>query len=499
MQSRSSVRRFFNSLYGRLCLSVALILFICSIIGGTVWVFAWRYYTDLALQQLHHESAAHILGELAPLLVNDTSVDELALRARLVQLRGMYPPFDYYIATNDGQLRFSDPFIWEDYRIDLEAIRDFLHRKGQLDQPMYLRNPRSSSGMGLAAWVVFSAAEFVLEGEPAYFIVILTGSQVERTFTYLGALHLYQYSFVWILLTFLAAVAFAAVILRLVTKRFNQMTEVVEEYSSGNRDIRINDRNVDEVGILARAFDTLADTVNQSMSALSQRDELRRNLVANISHDIRTPLTRLKGYLQMILEQTREDTTNRAWLQKMEKAVSDLKNLADALFQLSKLEATEQAPDLTPIALDELLDEITESFAPLAHSAQVELRFDAPTETPEVNVDPELLQRALENLLSNAIRHTSSGGWVKVLLECDPQSIRIVVADSGSGIPAADIPLLFERFYQAGTIDGKKGAGGLGLAIVKRIVELHKGQIEVMSEEGHGTSFIITLPLMADF
>lgn len=221
---------------------------------------------------------------------------------------------------------------------------------------------------------------------------------------------------------------------------------------------------------------------------------LRRDLIANVSHDLRTPLASLRGYVDTLL--IKDDSLNfdkrRSYLEIVAKQSERLSHLVEQLFELAKLDFKGFEIDREPLKLDELGGDVLQKFELGAEQQEIALRFEAPDDVPFVHADIGLIERALENLIDNALKHSRAGGAVTLAIGCEQNQVRTKVTDSGDGIPEKDLPHIFDRFYRGDKSRGTAGAG-LGLAITKRIVELHGSRISVASSAESGTCFSFAL------
>lgn len=223
---------------------------------------------------------------------------------------------------------------------------------------------------------------------------------------------------------------------------------------------------------------------------------LRRELVANVSHDLKTPLATLQGYVDtLLLKDDRLSQQERlSYLQIASRSCERLAKLVSDLIDLAKLDAKEVALQAEPFSPAELLQDIAQKFQLKAEQRRVSLLTDLPERTPYVSGDIGLIERVLENLIGNALVHTDPGGVVRLGLEEQHDKVTIRVSDTGVGIPSDEIPHVFERFYRI--TQGERGSGehaGLGLAITKSILDLHGAIMQVDSQVGVGTTFSFSL------
>lgn len=232
----------------------------------------------------------------------------------------------------------------------------------------------------------------------------------------------------------------------------------------------------------------------------AENSYLRRDLIANVSHDLRTPLVSMRGYLEVLAGKgdTLAPAQRRHYLEIAVRQSERLSSLVDELFELAKLDFKGVTLRREPFQLAELASDVLQKFQLAADAKEVALALDARPGLPCVDADLGLMERVLENLVANALRHTPPGGRVEVRLRRAGDRLQTEVADTGRGIAAADLPYIFERFYRGGPDRHRAADGaGLGLAITQRILELHGSAAEVASEPGRGTCFAFGLPVAA--
>jgi len=262
----------------------------------------------------------------------------------------------------------------------------------------------------------------------------------------------------------------------------------------------------DEFGQLTSAFEMLLDICRRQWNALRRTDHFRREGVSNLSHDLRSPLTATVACLETLDGRWGASAERAEDRRLVEVALRNTRNAArmvQSLGDLAKLDEPEFTLRREVVDTGELLDDIAVRFAERAGRQGVELRTEAPPDEgggPRAEVDVELFERAIANLVDNALKFCARGGTVTLAAEMRGDRLEVSVADDGPGIPAADLPRLFDRFYQSRPTVAPATADcgrGLGLAIVKRIAELHDGDVAVESTLGRGTRVVITLPAAA--
>lgn len=252
----------------------------------------------------------------------------------------------------------------------------------------------------------------------------------------------------------------------------------------------------DELDRLGQAYNAMVTDIHGQMQKIAESNALRRDLIAGVSHDLRTPLASLRGYLETL--QLKDDSLSlqdrRRYLQIVASQSERLHRLVEELFELAKLEDLEIRIALEPFPISELVQDIIQKFTLVAQEKGLALRATLKPDVPFVVGDISLIERLLDNLLENAIRHTPAGGQIDVSVTNAANTIVLEVSDSGTGIPCEVLPHIFKRFYTDRTRSASAGGAGLGLAIAKRIVELHGGDITAHSKLGHGATFKIELP-----
>lgn len=280
---------------------------------------------------------------------------------------------------------------------------------------------------------------------------------------------------------------------RMLTRPLGELAAAAQSMSGGDLAQTVPVRTQDELGGLAQAF-------NDMSAQLAQATRQRRQMTADIAHDLRTPLTVLSGYLEAMQDGTLVPTPER--LVMMQQEVTTLKRLVSDLRVLSLADAGELALAKEPVELTRLLAQVQAAYQVQAEQKGVALRIDPFSDLPTPQLDPERMRQVLGNLVSNALRHTPSGSEIVMTAVTHNQSIAITVTDTGTGIAAADLPHIFDRFYRGDKSRQEgEGASGLGLAIARALVTAHGGELTAVSPvggDGRGSQFIIYLESTAN-
>lgn len=283
-----------------------------------------------------------------------------------------------------------------------------------------------------------------------------------------------------------AAMVIGLLLSRQFLRPLSELTQAITAMHAGELDQRVNIRTRDELGILAHTF-------NEMSANLSRANQLRKQMTADIAHDLRTPLTVIAGYLEALRDGTLKPTPER--FRVMAEEVSMLNRLIEDLRMLSLADAGELKLMRSLITPAELLQRVAAAFQESAAASSITLTAQASPDIPEIAIDNERMVQVLGNLVVNALRHTPSGGIVTLHALSTADSITLRVSDTGSGIEPDDLPRIFDRFYRADpSRQSDSGESGLGLAIARSIVEAHGGTIAAESTVGLGTTITITLP-----
>jgi hypothetical protein len=294
----------------------------------------------------------------------------------------------------------------------------------------------------------------------------------------------------------------ALCVFQLFTRRLKRLADAVDAYQHGDfkRPLRLAEADAqgDEIERLAAHVEGMTTRIADQLTELERVATRRRDLLANVSHDLRTPLASMQGYLEILLLRRGElsQAEEHNYLEVAARHSERLGRLVNDLFQLTKLEAEDVHPQRERFPLAELVQDVAQKFALDAAQRSLTLHAACGAAMPLVEADIGMVERVLENLVENALRHTPEGGCVTLALGVDQGRATVAVSDTGVGIPADELDKVFDRFYRADRT-GSRHHAGLGLAISRLMVQLHGGQLLVRSTPGQGTTFSFDLPLAA--
>lgn len=280
------------------------------------------------------------------------------------------------------------------------------------------------------------------------------------------------------------------------TERLDAVCRGAEALARGDLATRVPVIGKDEISHLARTFNSMAEQLESAAQHQHELDQLRRDLIAWVGHDLRTPLASTRVIVEALADGVVEDTeTAQRLLRTAQRDIKSLSLLIDDLFELAQLDAGGLKPDRQPYPLSELIAETVESFHALAEQRGVTVRAQVAAGSDPAQVDAQQISRVLGNLISNALRHTPAGREVTVSARPAGAMIEVAVADSGEGIAAQDLPHIFERFYRGEKSRNRAtGGSGLGLAIARAVIEAHGGSIRAESQPGQGARLVFTVP-----
>lgn len=298
-------------------------------------------------------------------------------------------------------------------------------------------------------------------------------------------------------LVLIAVTAVAAfVIFAPARNRLRALERAADSLGAGRLETRAPVQGRDEIARVALAFNRMAADLQERTDALGRSDLLRRQMLADVSHELRTPLTTMRGYLDTLdmPEIALDDETRRRYLETARRETRRLERIVADLLDLARFENAATSLDVRVVAIERLFAGVARRYEREAADAHVTIQTIVAEAADQITADPDRLDQVLSNLVANALRHTPADGSIALEAAADGAGCRLTVTDSGTGIPPAHLPYVFERFYKADASRTTGASGsGLGLSIVKAIVERHGGTVSVTSEPGR-TCFAVVLP-----
>ena len=482
-----------KTLYGKLAIALLGLLLTVAVAYTAFSLYSTRVFLQELNQRFNRDLARQLVVDQDP--APGRAMDEAAVAAIFGRYMHINPAIEIYLLDAQGRIvAFEAPDQKIKRRsVSLDPILRFLSDTEAF--PILGDDPRD-----VERRKIFSVASWPLEGEPQqYLYVVLGGEEYANVQALLQRSQFLQISTTAVAASVLLTLLAGLFIFNLLTRRLRRLSGAMEAFrASGFRTHTPYGQGRaggDEIDSLGATFDEMAARIVDQVQALEEKDTLRRNLVANVSHDLRTPLASMRGYLETLLLKSDQFSPEerRQHLATAFKHSERMSRLVQELFELSNLEAMETRPEREPVALGELVQDVAQKFRLRAEQNGNWLRTRIPPNLPFVAADIGLLERVLENLIENAIVHTPRGGHVELVLEPLSNGARTTVVNTGSVISPEDLPHVFERFYQAPDRRSTGGVG-LGLAIVHRILEAHGSTISVSSTAETGTAFSFVLP-----
>ncbi len=483
----------FNSLYTRLAAGLVLLLFVIGVLYTALNTIATQRYVAQLNQDLHRTLAQNLVADKN--LVAEGKIDEAALKETFQQYMVVNPSIEIYLLDLDGKLLSysADPQAVMRSHVSLEPIKAFL--SGEEKYPLG-DDPRSHDKQK-----AFSVTEVPSGAAPeGYLYVVLRGEQYDalesmvfQGFWARAGLWSMALSLVLGLLAGLAIFYWLTKRLRRVSRRMEAFSESDFRHWSASATMNAS---ADEIAQMEQIFEQMAARIQSQLSALEDKDNQRRQLVAQVSHDLRTPLASMLGYIESLkLKCDTLSAIDRAeFLEVAYKQGRRLNDMIDSLFQLSSLEAREIKPQLEPFMPLELLFDVRQKYAIRLKQAGLSLRISHDETNVFAKGDVSLFERVLDNLIDNAMVHAAPLSVITLRIANTEDGVSVSVINQGEPIADNVRNALFEPFYRAGSHFADGRHAGLGLAISRRIVENLNGSISVRNTS-EGVAFTVFLPV----
>ena len=495
--------KLLKTLYAKIALTFLMFITVLGIASLWVSQSVSEMYSQEVMQRLN-QSATMYINDQALLIdqgrVNEADFDEVTNRAMILN-----PSLELYLVDPQGNIlshRLPQDSI-KTRTISLAPIKQYLSHTGAWpilgDDP---RNPTHNN--------VFSAFPITQAGKLQGYIYAIIGGKTYQDIRH-SVMDSYavRVGFLFILGSIISAALVGCLIFFFLTRRLTQLRHDIKQFNptaphSTPTINRSSHHKNDEISELQTAFSHMSEHIAQQFQSLASLDKTRRELIANTSHDLRTPLASMQGYIETLLIKNDSLTAveRQRHLETAFKQCHRLGRLIAELFELSKLESNHIAPKLEPFSLLELIHDCVQEFGHKSATSNININIRAKEDECSVVADIALIHRVLQNLIDNALQHTPTGGNITIHVHKKNNNIVVEVSDTGKGIQTHEIPYIFDRHYQShnnttatNTLQHPERIGsGLGLAIVKRILDLHQTSIDVTSQINKGTSFIFELP-----
>jgi signal transduction histidine kinase len=483
---------FFSHLYWKISAIFILILVFFAGITLYISVRSASQYSVEVNQKLNWDLARNAVDLIKPKFENGT-VNKEAVADIMHSMMVINPSLEVYLLDPQGKiLSYVAPEkVVKLDKVSLAPIQGFFgdlkHNLIFGDDP---RNPGEKK--------TFSAARVVDKTNlTGYIYIVLSSQEYVSTAQMVIGSYIMGLTIRSIFVILLVSAFVGLFFIWFITKKLNVIVEGIRKFQSGDFNARIAVKNSDELDNIGTVFNEMAGTISKNIQELKETDEFRKELIGNVSHDLRTPVASIQGYAETLILK-KDDIAAEQRLKYLEIIYSScerLKKLVSDLFDLSKLQTNQVklSPEHFPIA--ELISDIANKYRIISQKKGISINAFLPNENPIVEADILLIDRVLQNLIDNAIKFCKEGDYINIVIRSQADSkVEISIADTGEGIKPDELPYIFERYYK-----GKQysESTGLGLAIVKKIIDLHHSDIRVYSQPGKGTSFSFHLPVIA--
>lgn len=488
MQKKNKHLNNLNTLFWRISLIFLIIITVIGVTYVYITVHHSGIYFQHVNQRLNRSVAANIISYSKPVDSKNQPVLEEAFKS----VMALNPGLEIYLLDATGTiLTYSAPekkILLK--KVNLKPVHEFLRTKGTEyitgDDP---RQPGAKKVFSVAPVMTNDAAS-------GYLYVILASEEYDAVSEFLKKNLIWQLGFRTMILTLLATLLVGLLIIRILTRNFIEILDVMQKFRQGDFSARAHVKSTGDLKQLSDIFNEMADILTRNVDKLEEVEVLRRELIANVSHDLRTPISIIQGYVETLhmKENTLSTQDRKRYMNTILDSTVKLEKLVNELFELSKLEANQVQPQKEPFYISELVSDISNKYHFIAKHKNILIDTVLAKDLPPVYADISLIERVMQNLLDNAIKFTPEGGKVFLQTQKINGNVQVTVTDTGIGIPEKDREDIFGRYYKVNTISDLKKNTGLGLAIVKKILDLHECSLDLISNPG-GTSFIFRLPV----
>ena len=479
-----------NRLYWKISATLLLVLAVVGVGYILITTYTARQYLQEVNQRLYGSIAKQLVKETKPLV--NGQPDTVATHDIMHSMMVINPSVEVYLLDTKGKI-IDYVVLYKSVkleRVNLGPVLEFIDSEGQAfvlgDDP---KNPGAENA--------FSAAPIIEQGQlTGYAYIILASEEQTAVTSNLFGSYMLKLGASMFFLALVVALVIGLIAIGLITRNLRQIVETVRRFKEGDYDVRIPEEARGDLALLADTFNEMADKIEGNIEQLKSMDRLRQELIANVSHDLRTPLSLVQGYIEtlMMKENSLQPEERRKYLEIVMDSSEKLSRLVAQLFEYSKLEAEQIQPEKEPFLLSELAQDVFVKYQILAQEKNIEIKLEAPPELPLVFADVALVERVLQNLMDNALKFTPAGGRVAIQLKNHSKGVEVRISDTGPGISEGEQAHIFERYRKSTAVENKKVGAGLGLAIVKKILEIHNAAIQVQSKPGQGAAFWFMLP-----
>jgi signal transduction histidine kinase len=484
-----------SKLITKLSISFLLIIILIGVIYVLLSLFFSYKFFEETTQKLNANVANHLIEEkfkdVSPFL-EDGTINKPLFGDIMHDMMAVNRGIEVYLLNQTGEVLYS---VVLDHgknekitKVNIAPLKEYISNKGDI----YILgdNPRNMNEKK-----IFSTAPYNIDGHKGYVYIILASKAFQNVEKSLFSSYFIKSGIIYSILTMIFAILIGWLSIRFLTKNLRSIIYHVNRFREGDIDSRIPNPKKSDLSVLALTYNDMADTISKNIEEIKSVDVLRRELIANVSHDLRTPLAIMQGYVEtlQIKKGNLSEQQETDYMNIINKSTNQLTQLVSQLFEYSKLESKQVKPNKEPFAITDLIHDIQANYQMIVREKNIKLVAEIKDNTPLVFADIGLVERVIQNLLENAIKFTPNNGLITIITDYDGKDVTIKIKDSGTGISEEDQKHIFERFRQTDSKQKKSGIG-LGLAIVKKIIELHETNINIISKPNEGSTFEFYLP-----
>lgn len=479
----------------KITLTFLLLLVVMAGLYTLLTFYLTRKHFEEVSQNLHRNLAQHLIDEKfqgEPPFLEDGTVNKPLFADLMHDMMAVNRSIEVYLLDKEGAILFSVVLDHEQPqnpipKVSLAPIKEFIEQKGS----GYIvgDDPRNGD-----AQKIFSAAPYTYQGREGFIYIVLAGQQFELATNNLMGTYFLRLGMLGSLATLLFAAIIAVVSVGFLTRSLREIITTVRRFKEGDMQARVDLQRQSDLPLLGETYNNMADTLVANLDELKSVESLRRELIANVSHDLRTPLAITQGYIEtlQIKEEALSAEERAKYLTIIQQSNEKLGRLVNQLFEYSKLEAKQITPQKEPFSVADLAYDVVENYQSLAVKKGVLIELEVEKQLPLVFADISLVDRVIQNLMDNALKYTPAKGTVTIGLTSTNQGVSVSIKDTGIGIPENELKHIFER-YKKGSTHRQKDGAGLGLAIATKILEIHDSTLKVISQPNQGTTFTFSL------
>lgn len=480
----------FNKLFLRISLSILTVIAIMAIAISYISINTIDSYYTEANQKLHSSLAQYTVDHTKTFKSNG-ELDSNSIAEIMNAMMIINPDVEVYLLDPQGAIMWHVAPYKEVVRtsITLAPLKEFIATKGE--KCIKGEDPRDQKGSK-----IFSAAAVLdSQGNPlAYYYIILASEERESVFSSLWSTFAVRSGALLFLICSLLALLVGLVLVWLVTRNLNPVLQAMSAFQDGEYHQRIT-RETGVFDNLAVTYNKMASKIQESIEKIKSVDNFRKELIANVSHDLRTPLAVVQGYAETLLmkQDTLDKKDQTKYLNNIHENTLRMGGLINQLFELSKLEGNQIELQKEAFSLPELVQDTMDRFQLLLDKKKIKINIKSAQNIPLAYGDISLVERVIQNLLDNAVKFSDENSTIDININNNKEQVLFSISDQGKGIEASKLGSIFERYITEDAKGAKVKGTGLGLAIAKKIMELHGSSIDVKSKLNVGTTFTFFL------